>query len=191
MIAQETQPQTFISRKQIKKATGAPLGSKFSSCQGLSSPLSWKWCSATLSPSFGLFQSEKALFQGVPGVCHCLSLVSICPRDPSPCRKKEICSSGKNEHGTAKFVNSFISLFRSFSLRHSENTFISALQGPGDKETPKNHHPKGFWSSRDSLTNHLTPLCACTHTYPCVLGPLHSPLTLEFNFFNWYNHPVS
>ena len=138
----------------------------------------------TLSPSFGLFQSEKALFQGVPGVCHCVSLVSICPRDPSPTRKKEICSSGKNEHGTAKFVNSFISLFRSFSLRHSENTFISALQGPGDKETPKNHHPKGFWSSRDSLTNHLTPLCACTHTYPCVLGPLHSPLTLEFNFFN-------
>ena len=103
-------------------------------------------------------------------------------RDPSPWRKKEICSSGKNEHGTAKFVHSFISLFRSFSLRHSENTFISALQGPGDKETPKNHHPKGFWSSRDSLTNHLTPLCACTHTYPCVLGPLHSPLTLEFGY---------
>ena len=124
------------------------------------------------------------LFRGVPGVCHCLSLVSICPRDPSRCGKKEIYSSGKNERGTVKFVNSFISLFHSFSLRPSENTFISALRGPGDKVKTKSHHPKAFWSSRDSFTNHLTPLRACTHTYPCVLGPLHSPLSLEFNCFN-------
>ena len=94
-------------------------------------------------------------------------------------------------HGVSNLWSLSFSLFQSFSLRPSENTFISAPQGPGDKATPKRHHPKTFWSSRDSLINHLTPLCACTHTYPCVLGPLHSPLTLEFNFFNWYNHPVS
>ena len=30
--------------------------------------------------------------------------VRISPQDNFPCRKKENCSSGKNERGTAKFV---------------------------------------------------------------------------------------
>ena len=110
-----------------------------------------------------------------------MSLVRICPRDPSRCVKKEIYSSGKNKRGTVKYVTSFISLLQSFSLIPSNNTFISASQGPGDKVTPKIHHPKAFWSSRDSLTNHLTPFCACTHTYPCVLGPLHSYMSNEMS----------
>ena len=139
---------------QTKKDIGYPLVPKFSPFRGLSSTLSWKWCSATLSPSFGLFQSERALFRGVPGECQRVSLVRICPRDPSRCGKKEIYSPGKNKRGTVKYVTSFISLFLPFSLRRPENTFISALQGPGDKVTTKNHHPKPFWSSRDSLTNH-------------------------------------
>ena len=49
--------------------------------RGLSSTLSWMWPSATLSPSFGLSQSEKPLIQGVPGVSWCLFFVRICPRD--------------------------------------------------------------------------------------------------------------
>ena len=86
---------------------------------------------------------------------HNLCLLSVyASGTPRNVEKKVICSSGKNEHGTAKFVNSFISLFLPFSLRCSENTLILALQGPGDKVTTKNHHPKPFWSSRDSLTNH-------------------------------------
>ena len=63
---------------------------KFFSRRGLSPTLSWKWPSATLSPSFGLFQSEKPLFRGVPGVPRCASLVRICPRDRLPCRKKKL-----------------------------------------------------------------------------------------------------
>ena len=42
-----------------------PLVPKFSYDRGLSPTLSWKWPSATLSPSFGLFQSEKPLFWDV------------------------------------------------------------------------------------------------------------------------------
>ena len=116
-----TEPKSYyveIDRTQIstsnghisetKKGTGDPLAPKFSSFRGLSSPLSWKWPSVTLSLSFGLFQSENPLFQGVPDVTHCHSLVRICPQVPFPCTKKEIYSSGKNERGTVKFVNSFI-----------------------------------------------------------------------------------
>ena len=42
-----------------------PLVPKFSYDRRLSPTLSWKWPSATLSPSFGLFQSEKKHFFGV------------------------------------------------------------------------------------------------------------------------------
>ena len=44
---------------QTKKDIGYPLVPKFSSFRGLSSTLSWKCPHITLSPSFGLFQSEK------------------------------------------------------------------------------------------------------------------------------------
>ena len=66
-----------------------PLVPKFSYDRGLSPVLSWKWPSATLSPSFGLFRAEKPRFRGVPGVCRCGSLVRICPRDRFPSRKKK------------------------------------------------------------------------------------------------------
>ena len=42
-----------------------PLVPKFSYDRGLSPTLSWKWPSATLAPSFGLFQSEKNTFLGM------------------------------------------------------------------------------------------------------------------------------
>ena len=42
---------------ETKRAILDPLVPKFSSDRGLSPTLSWKWPSATLSPSFGLFQS--------------------------------------------------------------------------------------------------------------------------------------
>ena len=41
-----------------------------------------------------------------------------------------------------------------------------------------------FWFSKDSL-NHQAPSVRARTQAPCVHGPLHSPLTLEFNFFNW------
>ena len=82
--------QISTSNGQTKKGTGDPLAPKFYSFRGLSSPLSWKWPSVTLSPSFGLFQSEKPLFRGVPGWSQLVSLVRICPRVLFPCRKKKI-----------------------------------------------------------------------------------------------------
>ena len=44
---------------QTKKDIGYPLVPKFSSFRGLSSTLSWKCPHITLSPPFGLFQSER------------------------------------------------------------------------------------------------------------------------------------
>ena len=141
-----------------------------------------------LSASF----SQKRHFFGVFQVSVTECLLSVyAPGTPWNVGENKFTRRPILLHGVSNLWSLSFSLFQSFSLRPSENTFISAPQGPGDKATPKRHHPKTFWSSRDSLINHLTPLCACTHTYPCVLGPLHSPLTLEFNFFNWYNHPVS
>ena len=61
-----------------------PLVPKFSYDRGLSPTLSWKWPSATLSSSFDLFQSEKNTFSECS---RCASLVKICPRDPSGCRR--------------------------------------------------------------------------------------------------------
>ena len=71
---------------ETKRAILDPLVPKFSSDQGLSPTLSWKWRRVTLSPSFGLFRAEKP---GVPGVPHCPSLVRICPRACFPSRKKK------------------------------------------------------------------------------------------------------
>ena len=64
--------------------------------------------SATLSLSFGLFQSEKAIFRGVPGECHRVSLVSICPRDPLKCKRKQIYSAPHTFTWPLKFVISFV-----------------------------------------------------------------------------------
>ena len=84
-----------------------PLVPKFSYDRGLSPTLSWKWPSATLSPSFGLFQSEKPLFRGVPGVSRCLSLVRICPRDRF--RSRNFFFGG---NPPKKFTATFCDLFR-------------------------------------------------------------------------------
>ena len=73
---------------ETKRGILYPLVPKFFSRRGLSTTLSWKWPSATLSPSFGLFQSDKALFRGVPGGPRWPSLVRICPRDRFTSRKK-------------------------------------------------------------------------------------------------------
>ena len=88
-----------------------PLVPKFSYDQGLSPTLSWKWPSATLSPSFGLFQSEKTLFRGVPGCSQLLSLVRICPRVHFACRRKKIYCTSKKKKGAVKFVISFVEVF--------------------------------------------------------------------------------
>ena len=58
---------TFFSNGRISETKQDFLNAlvpKFSYRRGLSSTLSWKWCSATLSPSFGLFQPERALYRG-------------------------------------------------------------------------------------------------------------------------------
>ena len=97
-----TEPKFYIvksGRTQIPTSNGHisetkrgildPLVPKFFSRRGLSSTLSWKWANVTLSPSFGLFQSEKPLFRGVPDVTHCHSLARICPQVPFPRGKKK------------------------------------------------------------------------------------------------------
>ena len=96
---------------ETKRAILDPLVPKFSSDRGLSPTLSWKWPSATLSPSFGLFQSEKPLFGGVPGVPRCASLVRICPRDLFTSRKKKINCTSYKKKGAIDFVISFIEVF--------------------------------------------------------------------------------
>ena len=79
---------------ETKWAILDPLVPKFSYDWGLSPTFSWKWPSATLSPSFGLFQTEKPLFWGVPGGSRWVSLARIWPRDHFPCRKKKnYCTS--------------------------------------------------------------------------------------------------
>ena len=96
-----TEPKFYIvksGRTQIPTSNGHisetkrgildPLVPKFFSRRGLSSPLSWKWANVTLSPSFGLFQSEKPLFRGVPEGTHGHSLARICPQLPFPRKKK-------------------------------------------------------------------------------------------------------
>ena len=64
-----------------------------------------------LSPSFVLFQSEKPLFWGVPGVSQCLSLVRICPRDLFTSRKKKINCTSYKKKGAIDFVISFVEVF--------------------------------------------------------------------------------
>ena len=94
-----------------------PLVPKFSYDRGLSPTLSWKWPSATLSPSFGLFQSEKPLFRGVPGVSRCLSLVRICPRDRFRSRKFFFLAVTLQKILPRHFVISFVEVF--FTHFHS------------------------------------------------------------------------
>ena len=88
-----------------------PLVPKFSYDRGLSPTLSWKWPSATLSPSFGLFQSEKPLFWGVPGVSRRVSLVRICPRDLFTSRKKNYFAVTLQKNLPQNFVISFVEVF--------------------------------------------------------------------------------
>ena len=116
-----TEPKSYyveIDRTQIstsnghisetKKGTGDPLAPKFSSFRGLSSPLSWKWPSVTLSPSFGLFQSEKPLFQGVPEGTHWHSLARICPQEHFPWGRKKIYLAPHTLACRVKFMSSFV-----------------------------------------------------------------------------------
>ena len=44
--------------------------------------------SMTNKLAVGVQSDKKHYFQGVSGVCHCVFLVRICPRDPSRRRKK-------------------------------------------------------------------------------------------------------
>ena len=103
---------------ETKRRILYPLVPKFFSRRGISHTLSWKWPSATLSPSFGLFRAEKPLFRGVPGVSRCLSLVRICPRDHFPCWEKKIYCPPKNKKWAVKFVNSFVEAFLGWLNEH-------------------------------------------------------------------------
>ena len=93
---------------ETKRGILDPLVPKFFSRRGLSSTLSWKWANVTLSPSFGLFQSEKPLFRGVPDVTHCHSLARICPQVPFPRGKKKIYMAPHTLAGRVKFMSSFV-----------------------------------------------------------------------------------
>ena len=116
-----TEPKFYIvksGRTQIPTSNGHisetkrgildPLVPKFFSRRGLSSTLSWKWANVTLSPSFGLFQSEKPLFRGVPEGTHGHSLARICPQVPFPRGKKEIYMAPHTLAGRVKFMSSFV-----------------------------------------------------------------------------------
>ena len=61
--------------------------------------------------AFGLFQSEKPLFRGVPGVSRCLSLVRICPRDRFRSRKNFFLAVTLQRNLPRHFVISFIEVF--------------------------------------------------------------------------------
>ena len=128
-----------------------PLVPKFSYDRGLSPTHSWKWPNATLSPSFGHFQSEKIhAFRGVPEGTRGHSLVRICPRDPFCWRKKEIYSSSKNEPGTVNFVNSFIEVF---SLIFTQPAWKHYIYCPPSPPIQPNHPPH----APPPQNNHVTP----------------------------------
>ena len=99
--------------------------------------------------------------------------------------KRNFCLAAHNERGQATFVISFVSLFRSFSLRPS----------------PFGHFwvfPVFFFNFFQLILSFLCKetLCKLKRKYgncskrarmhaPCVHGPFQAPLTLEFNFLNW------
>ena len=99
--------------------------------------------------------------------------------------KRNFCLATHNERGQATFVISFVSLFRSFSLRPS----------------PFGHFwvfPVFFFNFFQLILSFLCKetLCKLKRKYgncskrarmhaPCVHGPFQAPLTLEFNFLNW------
>ena len=118
-----------------------PLVPKFSYDRGLSPTLSWKWPSATLSPSFGLFQSEKPLFRGVPGVPRCASLVRICPRDLFTSRKKKICSAPHTFRGRANFVISFVEFFSLIFTQPAWKHYIYYPPSPPSNQTTPHTPP--------------------------------------------------
>ena len=93
---------------ETKRGILDPLVPKFFSRRGLSSPLSWKWANVTLSPSFGLFQSEKPLFRGVPEGSQGTSLARICPQVPFPRGKKKIYMAPHTLACRVKFMSSFV-----------------------------------------------------------------------------------
>ena len=101
-----------------------PLVPKFSSHWGLSPAPSWKWPSSTLSPSFGLFQSEKPLSRGVPGCPQLPSSVRICPRDRFPTRRKKFTWRPILLDAVWILWSLSLRYFHSFSLRLPENTYI-------------------------------------------------------------------
>merc|ERR550532_3331600 len=58
--------------------------------------------------SFTLFLERNHSFGVFHGSQFFTKRSEYAPRDHSPCRKKKMYSSGKNERGTVKLVNSFI-----------------------------------------------------------------------------------
>ena len=123
-----------------------PLVPKFSYDWGLSPTLSWKWPSATLSPSFGLFQSEKPLFRGVPGVSRCLSLVRICPRDRFRSRKIFFLAVTLQKNLPRHFVISFVEVFSLIFTQPAWKHYIYCPPSPHPTKPPPTRPPTTEWS---------------------------------------------
>ena len=125
-----------------------PLVPKFSYDRGLSPTLSWKWPSATLSPSFGLFQSEKPLFWGVPGVPRCASLVRICPRDLFTSRKKNYFAVTLQKILPQNFVISFVEVFSLIFTQPAWKHYVYYPPSPPSNQTTPHtppHHRIVMW----------------------------------------------
>ena len=121
---------------------------KFLSDGELSPSLSWKWPSATLSTSFGLFQSEKSLFRGVPGVPRCTSLVRICPQDLFTSRRKKIYSAPHTFRGRINFVISFVEVFSLIFTQPAWKHYIYYPPSPPSNQTTPHtppHHRIVMW----------------------------------------------
>ena len=146
---------------ETKRRILYPLVPKFFSRRGLSPTLSWKWRRATLSPSFGLFRSEKPLFWGVPGGSRWVSLVRICPQDHFPCRKKKNYSVTNQFFLPHDFVISFVEIFALiFTQTAWKPMYIGGVGGVGVEELvelPK--LAEKLWSS-------FFQLCPGTPTCP-------------------------
>ena len=101
------------------------------------------------------------------------------PPGPLSIMEKENDSGKPNWSFPGMFCDLFhTSLFQSFSLSLSENTYISAWRGPRDKVKTKNYQnliPRQIWLGSDPLPNLLTPWRACTHSYPACLGRCAGP----------------
>ena len=164
-----------------------PLVPKFSYDRGLSPTLSWKWPSATLSPSFGLFQSEKPLFRGVPGVPRCTSLVRICPRDLLPSRKKKFARPPILSEAVQILWSLSLSFFSLIFTQPAWKHYIYCPPSPPSNQTTP-HTPPHHWMIMWYQINDILSFILCDFVTLNTIF-LFSMLLLK-GFSSWPNSSV-